>query len=123
MSISEHLEKEKKIKQEMNRLKKLYKDFDKNKAKVLEGLISQAAFMKITLDELMEDLLKNGTTEWFEQGEQCFKRERPEYKVYSTFIQRYSIVMKQLIDLLPEEVKKEEEDELMSFVKKGKALK
>ena len=123
MSISEHLEKEKKIKQEMNRLKKLYKDFDKNKAKVLEGLISQAAFMKNTLDELRDDLLQNGTTEWFEQGEQCFKRERPEYKVYSTFIQRYSIVMKQLIDLLPEEVKKEEEDELMSFVKKGKALK
>ena len=59
----------------------------------------------------------------FEQGEQCFNRERPEYKVYSTFIQRYSTVMKQLVDLLPQEVKKTEEDELMNFVKKGKALK
>ena len=122
MSISEQLEKEKKIKQEVNRIKKLYKDIDKSKTKVLEGLISQAAFMKNTLEELRDDLLHNGTTEWFEQGEQCFKRERPEYKVYSTFIQRYSTVMKQLIDILPEEVKKEEDDELMSFVKKGKAL-
>ena len=98
MSISEQLEKEKKIKQEINRLKKLYKEFDKDKAKALEGLINNAAFMKVTLNELREDLIRNGVTELFEQGEQSFMRERPEYKVYSTFIQRYSQVMKQLID-------------------------
>lgn len=123
MSISEQLEKEKKIKQEINRLKKLYKEFDKDKAKALEGLINNASFIKITLDELREDLLKNGVTELFEQGEQCFMRERPEYKVYSNFIQRYSQVMKQLIDLLPVEEKKVEEDALMDFVKKGRIKK
>ncbi|MDD6795363.1 MAG: hypothetical protein PUE01_08160 [Clostridiaceae bacterium] len=123
MDISEQLEKEKKIKQEINRLKKLYKEFDKDKAKALEGLIYNAAFMKISLNELREDLLINGVTELFEQGEQCFKRERPEYKVYSTFIQRYSQVMKQLIDLLPVEEKKTEEDALMEFVKKGRIKK
>ena len=123
MSISEQLEKEKKIKQEINRLKKLYKEFDKDKAKALEGLINNAAFMKVTLNELREDLIRNGVTELFEQGEQSFMRERPEYKVYSTFIQRYSQVMKQLIDLLPVEEKKVEEDALMDFVKKGRIKK
>ena len=120
MSISEQLEKEKKIKQEMNRVKKLYKDFPKEKAKALEGLIHEAAFMKISLEELRNDLLKNGLTELFEQGEQAFMRERPETGVYTKFIQRYSGVMKQLIDLLPVEIKKEENDKLMEFVKKGK---
>lgn len=123
MSISEQLEREKKIKQEVNRIKKLYKDFEKDKAKVLEGLINQAAFLKITLEDLKEDLLKNGLIELFEQGEQCFNRERPECKIYSTFMQRYSNTMKQLVDLLPVEVKKEEEDSLTKFIKKGKIKK
>lgn len=117
MGVYEHLEKRDKIKKEMNRLKKLFKEFNRVKSKSLEGLIENAAFMKITLDELREDLLTNGTTELFEQGEQQFNRERPESKQYTTFIQRYSQVMKQLIDLLPPEVKKEEDDKLMRFVK------
>lgn len=121
--ISEQLEKEKKIKQEVNRLKKIFKDFERDKAKVLEGLINEAAFIKITLEETRQDLLQNGLTELFEQGEQSFKRERPEVKIYTTFIQRYSGVMKQLIDLLPPELKKEETDELMNFIRKAKLKK
>lgn len=120
MSISEQLEKEKKIKAEINRVKKLYKDFEKDKLKAIEGLITEAAFMKLTLEETREDIIRNGTTELFEQGEQAFMRERPQVRIYTTFIQRYSNVMKQLIDLLPIEIKREEEDTLMQFIKKGK---
>lgn len=123
MSISEQLEKEKKIKQEINRIKKLYKDLSKDKAKVLEGLMSEAAFMKISLEELRSDLLKNGMTELFVQGEQEFMRERPEVKVYTNFIQKYSVVMKQLIDILPVEIKQEEADALAEFLKRGKIKK
>ena len=123
MSNSEQLEKEKKIKHEINRLKKIFKDFEKDKAKILEGLINEAAFMKITLEETRQDLLQNGLTELFEQGEQSFNRERPEVKIYTTFTQRYSVVMKQLIDLLPPELKKEETDELMNFIRKAKLKK
>ena len=63
MSISEQLERERKIKQEINRIKKLYKDLEKDKVKVVEGLITEASFMKLTLQELREDLFKNGMTE------------------------------------------------------------
>lgn len=121
--LSQKLDKEKKIKQEINRVKKLYKDFPKDKVKALDGLIQEAAFMKISLEEMREDLLVNGLTEIFEQGSQKFDRERPQVKIYTTFMQRYSGVMKQLIDLLPEEEKKEEVDELLEFLKKGKIKK
>ena len=117
------LDKEKNIKQEINRIKKLYKDFPKEKSKVLEGLINESAFIKVSLEELRDNLLKNGFTEMFEQGEQRFNRERPEVKIYTTFIQRYSNVMKQLIDLLPVEVKKEEADELLEFLNRNKIKK
>lgn len=121
--LLQKLEKEKKIKQEINRVKKIYKDFPKEKLKVLEGLIQEAAFMKISLEEMREDLLTNGLTEVFEQGSQKFERERPHVKIYTTFMQRYSGVMKQLIDLLPEEQKKEEADQLLEFLQKGKIKK
>ena len=123
LSISEQLEKEDKIKKEINRIKKLYKDFNKDKARVLEGLIKEAAFMKVELEELRNDLLITGLTELFVQGEQCFNRERPESKLYTSFIQRYSQVMKQLIEMLPAEEKKEEETNLEKFVQKGKGRK
>ncbi len=123
MSISEQLEKEDKIKKEINRIKKLYRDFNKDKARVLEGLIKEAAFMKVELEELRNDLLVTGLTELFVQGEQCFNRERPESKLYTSFIQRYSQVMKQLIEMLPAEEKKEEETNLEKFVQKGKGRK
>lgn len=121
--FKDDLNKEKNIKQEINRIKKLYKDFPKEKSKVLEGLINESAFIKISLEELRDNLLKNGFTEVFEQGEQRFNRERPEVKIYTTFIQRYSNVMKQLIDLLPVEVKKEEADELLEFLNRNKIKK
>ena len=57
LSISEQLEREKKIKQEINRMKKLYKDLSRDKVKVVEGLINEAAFMKLTLEELRDCLL------------------------------------------------------------------
>ncbi len=123
MSISEQLEKEDKIKKEINRIKKLYKDFNKDKARVLEGLIKEAAFMKVELEELRNDLLITGLTELFVQGEQCFNRERPESKLYTSFIQRYSQVMKQLIEMLPAEEKKQEETNLEKFVQKGRGRK
>jgi hypothetical protein len=121
--FKDDLNKEKNIKQEINRIKKLYKDFPKEKSKVLEGLINESAFIKVSLEELRDNLLKNGFTEVFEQGEQRFNRERPEVKIYTTFIQRYSNVMKQLIDLLPVEVKKEEADELLEFLNRNKIKK
>lgn len=121
--LFEQLEKEKNIKQEINRVKKLYKDFPRDKVKAIEGLINEAVFMKITLQETREDLIKFGMTEMFEQGSQSFKRERPEVKIYTTLIQRYSNVMKQLIDLLPEQEKNEEKDELTEFLSKGKLKK
>ena len=121
--FKDDLNKEKNIKQEINIIKKLYKDLPKEKSKVLEGLINESAFIKVSLEELRDNLLKNGFTEVFEQGEQRFNRERPEVKIYTTFIQRYSNVMKQLIDLLPVEVKKEEADELLEFLNRNKIKK
>jgi len=78
--------------------------------------------MKITLIELRENILDEGVTELFEQGLQTFDRKRPVVDIYSTMVNRYANVMKQLIDMFPEEPKKEELDDLMKFVKNSKGV-
>ncbi|HGM1623642.1 TPA: hypothetical protein ACKOQC_003224, partial [Clostridioides difficile] len=121
--IYEQLEKEKKIKQEVSRLKKNYKDLEKEKVKILDGLINEAAFLKISLEGTREILTKEGLTEIFKQGKQEFERERLQVKIYLNFMKLYSSVMKQLIDIIPSDKKQEEEDKLIEFMKKGRLQK
>ena len=48
------LSKFEKIRKESNRIKKIFKDLDENKKKLVTPLIDKAAFMSVTLDELQE---------------------------------------------------------------------
>lgn len=122
MGISEQLEKEKKIRAEKNRIAKIYKNInmDKDITKVLDGLISDAAFMRVSLEEVKLKLIKEGMMEKFVNGSQEFMREKPEAKLFLNFMKQYSNTMKQLIDLMPVQVKDEEQNELLQFFQSGK---
>lgn len=74
--------------------------------------------MKITLLDTREKIMQEGTTEKFKQGKQEFVRKHPNIDIYSTIVSKYSTVMKQLIDFLPEQVKKTEVDKLAAFIRK-----
>ena len=118
MTVSEQLEKEKKIRAEKNRITKIYKNnnLDKDIIKVLEGLVSDAAFMRVAIEETKTELVKNGMMEKFKNGSQEFWREKPESKVFLNFMKQYSNTMKLLIDLMPVQVKEEEQDQLTKFI-------
>ena len=112
-------EKAKRIKRELTRLRKSFKPLPEDKRRLAEGLMQEAAFMRVTLEETREIIDQEGVIELFEQGKQRFLREHPATKVYAALINRYSAVVKQLIDLLPDDDKqKTETDELMAFVKR-----
>jgi len=111
-------EKEKRIKKELARLRKIFRDMDEDRKRISEGLVQEAAFMRVTLEETREIIDREGVVERFEQGAQKFLREHPATKVYASMINRYTAVVKQLVDLLPANAKgKVEADELMEFVK------
>lgn len=124
MGIAEQLEKEKKIRAEKNRILKIYKDIklDAKIIKVLEGLVSDAAFMRIAIEEIKEKLIKEGLMEKFKNGSQEFMREKPEAKLFLNFMKQYANTMKQLIDLMPVQVKDEEQDQLLQFFQSGKEV-
>lgn len=62
--------KDSRIKAEKARLKTLYDNLPESRHKLAEGLIERAAFMRVELEELEEDLKENGWVEMFSQGNQ-----------------------------------------------------
>lgn len=98
-------EREKLVKKELKRLRRLFVDIPENKKKVAEGLIIQAARLRILLNDLWQDISKNGDYELFSQSnnQEPYERERPAAKLYNSRDASYHKVIKQLIDLLPEE--------------------
>lgn len=110
------IEKNKKIKKEANRIKNLFKDLPDNKKKMSEHLIKNAAFMSITLEELIEDIKIYGVKETYVNGKDQYGfKESIESKTYNTMVKNYMSIMKQLNDMLPEDKKIDEDDEFEKF--------
>jgi len=92
------------VKKEITRLNKLFKDIPTNKKNVVEGLIVQAARLRILLDSNWEDITINGDYELFSQGEQDpYDRKRPVADLYNNRDKAYHTVVRQLVDLLPDD--------------------
>ena len=115
------IDKNKKIKKEKQKLKKIFNKVDKNKQTIVEKLIDNVAFMSITLDELKEDIKKHGVKEIYMNGSNQFGfKESIESKTYNTMLKNYMNAIKQLIDLLPDDEKKNAGEDLLRFIASGK---
>lgn len=103
-------------KQELNKLKKIFKNIEPNKQKIVEKLISNAAFMAVSLEELQETIREKGFVEEYHNGaNQSGVKKCSEVEIYNTMIKNYSSIIKQLVDLLPND-NKSEGDELLDFI-------
>jgi cysteinyl-tRNA synthetase len=95
-------EKLEKISSEIKRLGKLFAGMDLKTRKAIQPLIEKAAFMSATLDELQEDINREGVVETYQNGaNQSGVKKSSKVEVYNAMIKNYSGVMKQLTDLLP----------------------
>lgn len=94
---------ENRVKQEVNRLKNLFKEIPKNQLDVVEGLITQAARLRILLDDNWKDILENGEYEKFSQSENQvpYDRKRPIVENYDNRDKTYQSIIQQLTELLP----------------------
>lgn len=98
-------ERERLVKNEKNRLKRLFKSIPQSKLETVEGLIIQAARLRILLDEMWIDISENGDVEMFSQSEkqEPYERERPIAKLFNSRDLSYQRIIKQLTDLIPPE--------------------
>jgi len=112
------LTKDERIKKEERRLKRIYKNIDKDNKAIIEGLIQRAAYMRVTLEEWEKDIMENGCIEMFTQSQNTppYERERPVARLYNTMNKNYQSIIKQLSDLVPKPEPKQEDDGFDEFV-------
>ncbi len=107
------------IKKEERRLKRIYKNIDKDNKAIIDGLIKRAAYMLVTLEDWEKDISENGYYEMFTQSLNTppYERERPVARLYNTMNKNYQSIIKQLSDLVPKpDTKKEKDDGFEAFI-------
>lgn len=117
-SISEYLEKNKRIKKEVNRLKRLFRGIDENKKKLVFTTIEDVAFLTITMQDLRENIIRDGTTVEYKNGENQYgTKQSPDAQLYLQMSQKQTQAMKILVDCLPKTTKTiKENDGFEDFV-------
>lgn len=95
-------EKEKAIKKEKNKLKKIFKDIDKNKLDFVMTLIDRLAWLNVSVKELEEIIDEEGTMiEYNNGGGQRGMKDNPNVKTLINYTKNISTITKQLVDLVP----------------------
>ena len=91
------------VETEIKRLSGILRPLPAEKLAVAEGLVVQAARLRVQLDEIYEDLVANGRTEMFQQSEQCepYERERPAAAQFVKRDKNYQSIMKTLAEMAP----------------------
>lgn len=82
-------------------------------------LVEELSFMEKTLASLKRQVEEYGEVEHFQQGKQDFLRESPALKSYNTTVQRYSVMYRQLTDLLGKSQEAERSNAVYDFLKEG----
>lgn len=96
---------ESRVEEEIVRLKKVLKDIPKNQMLTVDGLVTQAARLRILLDDNWKDIAENGEYEMFSQSKNQipYERKRPIVETYDNRDRTYKEIMKQLFEMIPAE--------------------
>ena len=116
--ITKKQEREKRIKKEMLKMKKLYKNLTKEKMSKVQELIYRASFLLVMAQDMETDLIDcNSFTTTTINASQTFIKTNPLLKVYRDTIKSYQAVIKQLDDLTKDDlVSDPPKDELDEFI-------
>lgn len=92
-------------KAETERLQAIYANLQPKQKQLAQGLIVQAARLRVQLDKLNADIRKNGLTELYSQSDKIdpYKRERPEAGLFVKLDKNYQAIIRQLNEMLPPE--------------------
>ncbi|HFZ5969234.1 TPA: helix-turn-helix domain-containing protein, partial [Enterococcus faecium] len=106
---------EKRVELEKKRLQKIFDKIPHDKLNLVEGLIIQAARLRVLLDDNWKDIIENGEYEKFKQSENqiAYDRKRPIVENYDNRDKTYQAIVKQLTDLLPQGTRADKKSKLL----------
>lgn len=124
MSKKKELTKEEKIKQEKDRLIKIYKTLPEKEYKTAEKLIDNVAFMSVTLEDLMVIINNDELVKTTVNASQTFMKEHPALTSYNKMYANFLKGIQQLSSLLPKNYGDskpvEDDDEFKAFMDRKK---
>ena len=117
----------------LSELRKAVSALSPERRDIAERIIAEIEFLEKTLESLKSLITSEGailgavelddlTVEYFGKAfprRTGFLKENPALKVYNTTIQRYSLLFKQVTDMLPEVRQDQPTDPLAEFIKQG----
>lgn len=116
-NLTKKLEKEKEIKQEINRINGFLKEIEPKVKKGAKSLIDNVAYMAVTLRELRDDINQEGLITEYQNGENQFgTKKSPKVEIYNTMVKNYTSSFKTLLDLLPKNKEQIIDDGFEEFV-------
>jgi hypothetical protein len=113
----QRIDKEKRIKREKAKLRRLLVNMEPDRLRAAQGLIDTAAFLAVTLADLRAHLNEHGMTVCYQNGpNQSGVKQAPEAYLLSILTPQYRATFKLLMDLLPQSAPASKEDALMAWV-------
>ncbi|MFA5130274.1 MAG: hypothetical protein WC477_05170 [Patescibacteria group bacterium] len=104
-----------KVHDELERLRSLFSSVDETKTKLVDNLLEQAAFMKVELGVLQEQIRKYGSVQVSSKGSQ---RQTEAAKYYTKLINSYGTVIKALNSIMGKNIV-EGDDSFDEFLKRA----
>ena len=102
--FSAEKDKDRRIYKEYLRIGSFFEDLNDTQFAMLLPLIRNAAFMRITLDELSDLINQNGPVEEYKNGAEQFGiKQSAALQSYNTLVKNYAAVIKTLFEKLPRE--------------------
>ncbi len=96
------IERNERISKEFSRINIYFENLEENEKAVITPLVQNAAFMKVTLDDLQEIIASEGVIEEYRNGRtQYGLKPSAALQSYNNLIKNYASVIKTLFGLLP----------------------
>lgn len=103
-----------------NRFLKTIDQVPEHNQEIAKELINELSFIRVTLDNIQNEIADKGAVGVFENGKQSYISQTASMKVYNTLSSKYSTYLRQLANLYPKELESVEVDnELAEFLGKG----
>ena len=100
--------KEERINDELTRISRRFEKADGNQRAIAAPLIQNAAFMKVTLEDLQEIINAEGVVDEYKNGaNQYGMKQSATLQSYNALIKNYASVIKTLSQILPPEERQE----------------
>ena len=98
------MKRETRIQREYEKLKELYALLPQNKLDLIDPLLQNASFIKVTLEDLQCQINAEGSTDQYKNGENQFGRKpSANLQAYTSLAKNYAGLIEKLEKMLPKE--------------------